>query len=404
MHEVTRPTKQVAAPMPESHRQRALDSLALSRRQDPRLDRITRLGAAVFEVPMTSITVIDHGQTWFPSVWGHDDVAERLRRSTLCDVVMNLDRMLVVDDVADDPGLRDIEALRATGIRFYAGHPLIDGAGNLIATYSLYDIEPRTLTPHQLSIFEEMAAWAQQELVSSVSMAEAGHVQASMLPTAPLENGEWAIDGRCVPALAIGGDFFDYHVQDGVLHLAVGDVMGKGTAAALVGAGARAALRGARAAVIAGVDLGVTATQVARGLLADLERVGSFVTLFEAAVDLSDGAVRYIDAGMGLCVLRHADGNVEHLSSQDLPMGVLPDDHWTERYATMEPGSRLLVFSDGLLDLLEEPDDWRREVDHLVEVTDSVPSLLRTVALMASRRPPLDDVTVVAVHRREPAQ
>jgi sigma-B regulation protein RsbU (phosphoserine phosphatase) len=400
MQDVGLPASAVVATSRERRRQRAVDSLALSREPNPRLDRITRLGAAVFDVPITSITVVDHGQAWFPSLWGDDDVGRVLRDSTLCNVTMDTGQILVIEDLAADPRLRDIEPVRAAGIRFYAGHPLLDSGGNVVATYCLYDVERRSLTEHQLTIFRDMAGWAQEELVSSAGMTEAGYVQASMFPSESLDGGEWSVDGRCLPALAVGGDFFDYQVQDDVLHLALGDVMGKGTAAALIGAGARAALRGARAAAMAGVDLGVIATQVARGLLADLERVGSFVTLFEAVVDLSDGTLRYVDAGMGLCVLRHPDGNVEHLHSEDAPFGILGDDHWTERQATMEPGSRLLVFSDGVLDLLDDPENWRCEVGELLDGHDSVPEVVAAVARMARQRTPIDDVTVVAVHRR----
>ena len=65
-------------------------------------------------------------------------------------------------------------------------------------------------------------------------------------------------------------------------------VMGKGTPAALIAAGVRAALRGTEAAAAAGVDLGVTVTRTARTLADDMERTESFVTLFEAVIDLDD--------------------------------------------------------------------------------------------------------------------
>src|SRR6476620_8761339 len=160
------------------------------------------------------------------------------------------------------------------------------------------------------------------------------------------------------------------------MHVGMGDVMGKGTGAALVGAGTRAAVRGPHPAVTAGADLGVTVTQVARSLLPDLERAGSFVTLFEAAIDLDDGLLRYVDAGMGLALLRHADGTFERLSGRDRPLGVLPDDHWTEHETGVEPGDRMLVFSDGLLDLLPDPLAWVEAVGELLASHDSATGLL----------------------------
>jgi serine phosphatase RsbU (regulator of sigma subunit) len=188
-------------------------------------------------------------------------------------------------------------------------------------------------------------------------------------------------------------------VAQGTLHVDMGDVMGKGTGAALVGAGARAAIRGTHAAVTAGADLGVTVTHVARSLLPDLERAGSFVTLFEAAVDLEDGLMRYVDAGMGLALLRHADGTLERLTGRDRPLGVLPDDHWTEQQAELGPGDRMIVFSDGLLDLLDDPEAWPDAVAGLLAGADTAPGLLAEVVALGAQRVALDDVTVVAVYR-----
>lgn len=383
----------------EDRRQRAVESLNLSESvKDERFERITRLARTVFRVPMTSITVLDQDRAWFPSSQGFD-VDEVPREETFCDRTTAEARMLLVEDAAADPRFRDLPLVRSGAVRFYAGHPLRDAIGNVVGTFCIYDAQPRTLDEEHLVAFRDMAAWAEQELVSSAEMSQAGHVQASMLPARAVRVGGWEVNGLCLPALAVGGDFYDYGVTNGVVHLGLGDVMGKGTGAALVGAGVRSALRGTNAAVAAGVDLGVTATQVARSLLPDLERTESFVTLFEAAIDLEDGFTRYVDAGAGLCLLITADGTEHRLDSRDRPFGILPDDHWTEHHVTLDPGSRMLVFSDGLLDLIDDPIEWWHEVATLVRRVPDVSTLLGEVAGLARDRTALDDVTVVAVFR-----
>jgi hypothetical protein len=397
---MTSHVESVRDPDVEERRQRAVESLQiLGRGSNERYDRITRLARTLFAVPMTSITVLDGDRAWFPSSQGID-VGEAPREDTFCDRTTDLGKLLVVEDATHDPRFAHLPAVQGGDVRFYAGHPLRDAIGNVVGTFCIYDSEPRTLEGELLDAFRDMAAWAEQELVSSTEMSQAGRVQASLLPAKPIRVGEWDVNGLCLPALAVGGDFYDYGVLNGVVHLALGDVMGKGTGAALVGAGARAAIRGTDSAVTAGVDLGVTATQVARSLLADLERAESFVTLFQTAIDLEDGYTRYVDAGSGLCLVVTPDGEVVRLDSNDRPFGILPDDHWSEHELTLEPGAKMLVFSDGLLDLIDDPMEWWVPIGDLVREAPDADALLASVARLTRERTPLDDVTAVAVFRR----
>jgi sigma-B regulation protein RsbU (phosphoserine phosphatase) len=371
------------------------------RQQSERFDRITRLARTIFGVPMSSITLLEHDRAWFPSTqgFGTEPPADLPREETFCDQTVVSGRSMVVEDARADDRFTGLP-LVAGGVRFYAGAPLQDPSGNLVGALCLFDDQPRSLDAEQLQTLEDLAAWAQQELATTGEMIRAVEVQASMLPSAPLTSGDWVIDGVCLPALAVGGDLFDYGIVGDVAHFGLGDVMGKGTGAALLGAGVRSAIRSTHAAVVAGVDLGVTTTQVARGLAADLARAESFVALFEAAVDLDDGYLRYVDAGMGLCLVVRADGRIDRLSADNLPIGVLPDSHWTEQQTTLEPGDRLLLFSDGLLDLVDDPVSWWEPVGRLVSEHDHPSTLLDAIALLTVETVPTDDVTAVAVYRR----
>jgi len=383
----------------ERRRQRAVESLGLAGRREERFDRITRLARTVFGVDWASITVLDGDQAWFPGAAGFD-IRSAPRDQTFCDRTTQAGSLVVVEDATQDPRFADLPAVTEMGIRSYAGAPLRDPAGNIVAVFCIYDQRTRTFDAEEIQTLEDLAAWAQLELVSSGEMQRAGQVQASMLPSKPVRSGAWEVNGVCVPALAVGGDIFDYAVANGIAHLGLGDVMGKGTGAALLGAGVRAAVRGTHDAVVSGVDLGVTVTQVARSMTPDLMRAESFVTLFEAALDLDDGFLRYVDAGMGLCLVVRADGTLDRLSSEDLPLGVLPDDHWSEQSTTLGPGDRLLLFSDGLLDLVEDPERWWEPVGALVSEHDDTTNLLSAIVRLAVEQTQLDDVTAVAVFRR----
>lgn len=383
----------------EERRQRAVESLLLTEEQlGERLARVTRVARLLFDVSWSSVTVLDGEQALFPAAEGFSGEPVP-RRQTFCHTTTALDETVLVADARLDERFADLDLVVTGQVVFYGGVPLHDGQGNVVGTLCLFDSRPRELTHEQRRAFADLAYWAERELTSSHDMAAAERVQASMLPSSALTAEGWDISGICLPALAVGGDFFDYGVSNGVADLVLGDVMGKGTGAALVGAGVRAAVRGTHSAVTAGVDLGITSTQVARALLPDLERTGAFVTLLQVAVDLDDGWTRYVDAGLGLALVVRADGGVEALGSEDLPFGVVVEAHWTEQRISLAPGDRLVVFSDGLLDLLEDDQAWVDEVGALTREAADARDLLARVTELARNAVASDDVTVLAAFR-----
>src|SRR3712207_5257647 len=107
----------------------------------------------------------------------------------------------------------------------------------------------------------------------------------------------------------------------GFLTLTLGDVMGKGMPAALLMATARAALE----AVARHSPPAAAIQTVSAALERDLERSGSFITLFHAEADVATRCLEYVDAGHGHAFLARADGSVEALGPRGLPLGVLPE-------------------------------------------------------------------------------
>jgi phosphoserine phosphatase RsbU/P len=364
------------------------------------LDRITRLARSVFDVERTAIAVTDGVEVWSAS-GSNDPPGMAPRARTFANVVAERGQPVVVDDVTDHPEYAEIEIVIQFGVRFFAGVPLRGRMGEIIGVLGLYDSAPRSFGKRDLDVLSDLAVWAEHELTTSREMVDAGRVQVSMLPPGPIRLDDWHVEGVCIPALEIGGDLYDYAATNGVIHLGLVDVMGKGTGAALLGASTRAAIRGYHFSVCAGVDLGVVATQIGQRMAADLARTASFTTMFEAAIDTEDGFMRYVDAGMGLTVIVRADGQVEVLKSEGLPLGVFLDTHWDEQHTTLEPGDRLLTFTDGLLDLVDST-NWSEPIGRLVAEHADVPSLLATISDLARAVDRTDDVTALAVFRAPP--
>ncbi len=385
----------------DDRRQRVVESVGiLDQAHQERLDRITRMATVAFGVPISSISMLDGEHVRFPSVAGM--AAPPMPQSdTFCARSIRLGGSVVSEDTLTDPRFNDLALVRADPpFRFYAAHPLCDPFGNVMGTFCVYDHEPREFGERDQRLLAELGAWAEVEVLALAEMSRAHDAQVSMLPSAPIDRDSWHVDGICLPALSVGGDYFDYALDEGVLHFGLGDVMGKGTAAALIGAGVRVALRSAHLAVVQGADLGLVLDRLEKGAASDLERAGSFVTLFEGVVDLRSGHLRYADAGLGLALLVRADGSYEQLTGEDLPIGVMPGSGFHQHEIAVEEGDRILVFSDGVLDLLDDPDDWMPPLAALLHSADDPRDVLGQIMMLAIDRTPVDDVTALVVCRR----
>ena len=183
-----------------------------------------------------------------------------------------------------------------------------------------------------------------------VELRYAAEIQANLLPRSQPHIPGFEIAARCLPAKQVGGDFFDWQeVCPGVWGFTLGDVMGKGMAAAMLMATARAALRSVAH------NRPQEAMRLAElALLTDLENSESFVTLFHGQLHAAARRLTFVDCGHGYAFLRHADGAVETLSPHALPLGVPGPKVYQEGVAILKKGDILVLYSDGLIDAKPE--------------------------------------------------
>ncbi|MEV0355094.1 GAF domain-containing SpoIIE family protein phosphatase [Nocardia sp. NPDC050697] len=398
-------------PEVEAARVRSLEQLHMAGTPpEERFARITRMARVVFGVPASSVNLIDGERQWFKQLDGLDLGAHNPREEAVCQATIvraytaPAEPALVLEDAAAIPEFAALPSIGgADGIRFYAGYPLYGPGGHAVGTFCLYDSVPRSLDDAQLAAFRELAGWAQRELESSDDLERAAIVQRRLLPPPLGDLPGYRVCATCLPAYAVGGDFYDHYRDDGGLIFTLADVMGKGLGAAILTAGVRSALRGASRAVRgvgAGPDLASVVDAVDAQLTDDLTSTDTFVTLFHARLELDTGAVRYVDAGHGLSVLTRAGGETTPLPGRGLPLGVVPGEHWSAGALRLEPGDTLTIASDGLLELLDPAGD-AGTVAEFVRAHPEPGALCAAVRELAASCPPLDDATVLAI-RREP--
>ena len=204
-------------------------------------------------------------------------------------------------------------------------------------------------------------------------------IQKSILPERIPDLPGWQITAHWQPARSVSGDFFDVmQYPNEHLGLLIADVSGKGVPAALVMATSCSMLR---AVARAEISPGAVLEQV-NGLLCPYMPRNRFVTCLYGDLDPVSGVFRFANAGHNLPVKSSA-GGVQELRATGMPLGLMPGMTYEENEAQLEPGDRLLLYTDGIVeahndrdemfglprlyDCLEEVSSGPKTVDYLLD-------------------------------------
>ncbi len=158
------------APLPpdESRRVKALRRLGiLDTEPEERFDRYTRIAAALFDVPIALVSLVDSDRQWFKSRHGID-VAETPRDQAFCAHAILEDRILQVPDALEDSRFADNPLV--TGdlrVRFYAGVPITLEDGSRAGTLCLIDHRPRQLDAQEEHLLSDLGKLVEHELRTS---------------------------------------------------------------------------------------------------------------------------------------------------------------------------------------------------------------------------------------------
>jgi len=180
----------------------------------------------------------------------------------------------------------------------------------------------------------------------------AREIQNAMLP-----NGTWAgpggeAFGLTKPANTVGGDFYDILPQpDGTVLVALGDVAGKASPAALLMALLLAILRTL-------VDERMPLPMLVQRLNLQVARhapASRFITLFLASFNPATGRLEFVNAGQTPPLLRRQNGTIERLLSGGVALGMFEGSQYEAGEVHLEPGDALLMYSDGMTEA-ESPD------------------------------------------------
>lgn len=155
------------APIPTDEALRLADLQSLGILDTPseeRFDRITQAAQRLFRVPIALVSLIDSERQWFKSRQGLCEL-ETARNISFCGHAIHCNHPFVVPNACEDERFADNPLV--TGdfhLRFYAGVALRSTNGRPLGTLCLIDRQPKTMTPEELMLLTDLAAWAEREL------------------------------------------------------------------------------------------------------------------------------------------------------------------------------------------------------------------------------------------------
>ncbi|PTL77710.1 ATP-binding protein [Vitiosangium sp. GDMCC 1.1324] len=165
----------IPPPLPpdEPRRLLALQRLGLlDTPAEERFDRIVRMAARMFRVPITLVTLVDETRQWFKARVGLDGLSTA-RSLSFCGHAILTPHTFVVPDAHED--LRFADNPFVTGephVRFYAGHPLHAVDGSPVGTLCLIDRRARSFSEEERQQLEDLASWVELEL-NALTLQEA---------------------------------------------------------------------------------------------------------------------------------------------------------------------------------------------------------------------------------------
>ncbi len=280
----------------------------------------------------------------------------RISRSVIDEVVTNGKSVLTSDAQADPRFAGGTVMLQ--GVRSVLAVPLGVGANVFGIIYADSPLSDNRFTEDHLKVLTTLASVAAIRVENARLTEEqmererlereqqvASEIQQRFLPAAAPQLEGWELQGISFPCYEIGGDYYDFiRREDGKLVVALGDVSGKGTAAALLMSSLHAAIHAHAETHDSIVE---TISAVNRYLVESIP-ANRFVTLFYGELDPKGGALTFLNAGHNPPLIVHAGGTMEQLAAGGLPLGIMEGAEFREGRTQLRAGDVLVVYSDGV--------------------------------------------------------
>ncbi len=280
----------------------------------------------------------------------------RISRSVIDEVVANGKSVLTSDAQADPRFMGGTVMLQ--GVRSVLAVPLGVGEKVFGIIYADSPLADGRFTEDHLKVLTTLASVAAIRVQNARLMEQqierirldhelqlASEIQQRFQPASAPQVAGYELQGISFPCYEIGGDYYDFiELDNGKLVVALGDVSGKGPAAALL-------MSSLHAAVHAHADTNSSLVKTIGAVnryLVDSIPANRFVTLFYAELDPKNGSLAFLNAGHNPPLIVHAGGTMEQLAAGGLPLGIMSNADFREGKTRLHPGDVLVIYSDGV--------------------------------------------------------
>jgi len=231
-------------------------------------------------------------------------------------------------------------------------------------------------------------------------------IQTSILPrTFPAfpERKEFDIFAKMIPAKDVGGDLYDFFLIDKYrLGVVIGDVSGKGIAAALLMAVCKTLLK---ATAYKGIPADNILSEV-NNILVDESPSNMFATVFYGVLDTRSGAFEYSNGGHNSPYLISTDGEVKSLADiGGMLLGAMKDVQYESNVIMLKPGDTLFFYTDGVTEAFNKDNEEYKDVrlekvlegKHSFSTNDLVTHVFQDVQAFTNGVEQSDDITCLAL-------
>jgi phosphoserine phosphatase RsbU/P len=244
---------------------------------------------------------------------------------------------------------------------------------------------------------------AKERIESELSIAR--NIQMGMIPKIfpPFpERNDIDLFAMLRPAKEVGGDLYDFFIDEEKLYFAIGDVSGKGVPASLFMAVTRSLFRSV-ATTLKNPKIIVESMNVA---ISETNEANMFVTMFVGILNLQNGELYFCNAGHNPPCIMKKDGTVRFMNlDKNLPIGLFKEFQYTVQSTIVEEDEILFLYTDGLTEA-ENPDKRLYSDDRLIDTLKDkihldaetlIRDVLASVEEHVDNAPQSDDLTMLVV-------
>ena len=234
----------------------------------------------------------------------------------------------------------------------------------------------------------------------------AKHIQLQFLPEKDPEIQGYDISGKSIPALNVGGDYYDFiRLDENRLALGIGDVSGKGLGAALIMANLQATIR-------SHAFFGVSPDKClenANNLLFHSTDSRTFVSLFYGILDTRSNTLNYANAGQDIPIFITNNTEAKFLVDHGMALGMTENSNYTTNSISIEPGEFIIIYTDGIREAMnsEQKEFGERSIIKIARENCTkrgekiISKIIQSVKVHMKSSTQNDDMTLVIIKRNE---